>query len=140
MYVENINHIHYFTTDFEKTSRVMKVILGREPNFFHDYTQEAGVIVNFWNFPHGFQIMGVSDKNKSWGAYATESAKNEIQTLSCQVKSIDACIPEMEAMGFAPIHDTDAANGGVREVNFDAAGTFGFNIELMEYRNAFNEE
>ena len=139
MQVENINHIHYFSEDFEKTKKLMEIILGREPNFFHDYTQEAGVIVSFWNFPHGFQVMGVSDKSKTWGQFGTDTGKKGMHTLSCQVKSIEECEPELKAMGWEILHDTMAASGGVREVTVDTHGDFNFYIELMEYVADFRE-
>lgn len=76
---------------------------------------------------------------KTWGTFGTDTQKKGMHTLSCQVKSIDAVIPEMEAMGFTCMHDTVAASGGVREVTFDSYGTFGFYIELMEYCSDFRE-
>lgn len=132
MEIERIDHIHFISKDHDKTRAAFEAITGRKPLFFHDYTPEAGVIVSFWNFPCGFQILAVSDKEKAWGDWLLE-AEEGIHTISMLVRNIEKCIPEMEAMGYKMIHDTVAASGGVREVTFDTTETFGFFVELMEY-------
>jgi hypothetical protein len=134
MELENINHIHVVTKDFEKYKETMEFLFGREPNFFHDYTPEAGCVVAFWNLPIGFQVMGLTDLEKvqvysDW----LPDAEPGIHTLSCQVRNIDDCMKEMEANGWSFMHDGGYAEGQVRECVFDTFDTFGFYIELMEY-------
>lgn len=134
MQLENINHIHVVTDNFEKYQETMEFLFGRPPNFFHDYTPEAGTKVSFWNYPIGFQIMGITNIEKAQ-VYSDwyVGADPGIHTLSCQVRNIEDCIPEMVANGWSFIHDSGYAGGQVRESVFDTVDTFGFYIELMEY-------
>jgi len=125
MKVEKIDHIHVSVKNLDKAISLFTDLLGRK---FDPLWEGSDYGIRTAYNRVGFDFIQVMDPNRPSNA---NFGGEGICCVSLKVPDIEEAIAELESRGIKMISRVKV--GQLTEVWFDAANTFGVQIELCEY-------